>query len=84
VDEIYQATLVRPTLSLARWLSDSVDLGAIDRAVDGFGAAVAGAGERIRRLQDGQFPHYAIAVLLGAVLILAFYIVAGGPGDSLP
>jgi NADH-quinone oxidoreductase subunit L len=77
VDEIYQATLVRPTLSVARWLSASVDLGAIDRAVDGFGAAVAGAGERMRQLQGGQFHHYAIAMLLGVILLLGVYLIAG-------
>ena len=31
-----------------------------------------------------MFHHHAIAVLIGAVLILAFYIAAGGSGDSLP
>jgi NADH-quinone oxidoreductase subunit L len=77
VDEIYRAALVRPVLSLARWLSDSFDAGVIDRAIDGFGAAVAGMGERMRQMQSGQFHHYAIAMLLGAVLLLGFYLVAG-------
>ena len=77
VDEIYQAALVRPTLSLARWLSDSFDAGVIDRAVDGFGAAAAGMGERMRQMQSGQFHHYAIAMLLGVILLLGFYLVAG-------
>jgi NADH-quinone oxidoreductase subunit L len=77
VDEIYRAALVRPTLSLARWLSDSFDAGVIDRAIDGFGAAVAGMGERMRQVQSGQFHHYAIAMLLGVILLLGFYLVAG-------
>jgi NADH-quinone oxidoreductase subunit L len=77
VDEIYQAALVRPALSLARWLSDSFDAGVIDRAVDGFGAAVAAMGERMRQMQSGQFHHYAIAFLLGVILLLGFYLVAG-------
>jgi NADH-quinone oxidoreductase subunit L len=77
VDEIYHAALVRPALSLARWLSDSFDAGVIDRAVDGFGAAVAATGERMRRMQSGQFHHYAIAFLLGVILLLGFYLVAG-------
>ncbi len=77
VDEIYRATLVRPALSLAMWLSDSFDAGVIDRAVDGFGAAVAGMGERMREIQSGQFHHYAIAMLLGVILLLGFCLVAG-------
>jgi NADH-quinone oxidoreductase subunit L len=77
VDEIYRAALVRPALSLAMWLSDSFDAGVIDRAVDGFGAAVAGMGERMREIQSGQFHHYAIAMLLGVILLLGFCLVAG-------
>jgi NADH-quinone oxidoreductase subunit L len=77
VDEIYQAALVRPALSLARWLSGSFDAGVIDRAVDGFGTAVSGMGERMRRMQSGQFHEYAIAMLLGVILLLGFYLMAG-------
>ena len=107
VDEIYQAALVRPTLSLARWLSgpvdagvidravngvgeafesfggwlsDSIDVGVIDRAVDGFGEAVACIGRQARLLQGGQFHHYAIAVLLGAILLLGVCLAAGIAG----
>ena len=77
VDEIYQATLVRPTLSLARWLSGSIDVGVIDRAVNGFGETVAGIGQWMRQMQRGQFHHYAIAMLLGVILLLGFYLAAG-------
>jgi NADH-quinone oxidoreductase subunit L len=104
VDEVYQAVIVRPVLGFAEWLSESVDVGiidrafegfsgllegigkwlsacieggVIDRAVDGFGAAVAGMGERMRQMQSGQFHHYAIAMLLGVILLLGFYLVAG-------
>jgi NADH:ubiquinone oxidoreductase subunit 5 (subunit L)/multisubunit Na+/H+ antiporter MnhA subunit len=77
VDEFYQAALVRPALARAGWLSASVDLGAIDRAVGGLGKTAEGVGERMRRMQTGEFPHYAIAMLLGAVLLLGFCLVAG-------
>jgi NADH-quinone oxidoreductase subunit L len=107
VDEIYQAALVRPTLSLARWLSDSFDTGVIDRAVNGVaaafeeigrwlsgpvdggvidravhgaGEAFAGIGRRLRLLQSGQFHHYAIAMLLGAILLLGVCLAAGVAG----
>lgn len=62
---------------LGKWLSVCIEEGVIDRAFDGFGAAVAGMGERMRQMQSGQFHHYAIAMLLGAVLLLGFYLVAG-------
>jgi hypothetical protein len=34
-------------------------------------------GERMRQMQSGQFHHYAIAMLLGVILLLGFYLVAG-------
>lgn len=77
VDELYQAALVRPALSLARWLSESFDAGIVDRAVDGLGAAVADTGTRMRQMQSGQFHHYAFAFLLGVVLLLGIYLLAG-------
>jgi NADH-quinone oxidoreductase subunit L len=80
VDEIYQATLVRPMLRAARWLSASVEEGVIDRAVDGVGAALKGIGRQLRQAQSGQFHQYAVAVVVGAVLILGLYLVAGWRG----
>jgi NADH-quinone oxidoreductase subunit L len=53
VDEIYQAALVRPTLSLAHWLSDSFDSGVIDRAVNGVGAASEEIGKWLSASVDG-------------------------------
>jgi len=35
-------------------------------------------GERMRRMQSGQFHHYAIAVLLGAILLLGVVLAVGG------
>ncbi|MBM2828702.1 MAG: hypothetical protein HW408_1234, partial [Actinobacteria bacterium] len=65
---------------VGKWLSTCVEGGVIDRAVDGFGAAVAGIGRWMRMMQSGQFHHYAIAVVLGVILMLGVYIVAGLAG----
>jgi NADH-quinone oxidoreductase subunit L len=62
---------------VGKWLSTCVEGGVIDHAVDGFGAAVAGMGERMRQMQGGQFHHYAIAMLLGAILLLGVCLAAG-------
>jgi len=34
-------------------------------------------GERVRRMQSGQFHQYAVAVLLGAVLLLGVVLLVG-------
>jgi NADH-quinone oxidoreductase subunit L len=80
VDEIYQATLVRPMLRAARWLAASVEEGVIDRAVNGVGEAVREAGRCLRQAQSGQLHHYALAVVVGAILILGLYLAAGWTG----
>ncbi len=61
---------------VGKWLSTCIEGGVIDRAVDGFGAAVAGMGERMRRMQSGQFHHYAIVALLGVILLLGVCLAA--------
>jgi NADH-quinone oxidoreductase subunit L len=65
---------------VGKWLSTSIEGGVIDRAVDAFGAAVAGTGERMRRMQSGQFHHYAIVALLGVILLLGVCLAAGIAG----
>ena len=134
VDEVYQAVIVRPVLGLARWLSETVDVGIIDRAFEGVGVALEGFGEWLsssveggvidrafegfsvaleglgkwlsrsieggvidravdgigeafgavgrfaRAVQSGQFHHYALAVLAGAILLLGIFLAAGFRG----
>jgi NADH-quinone oxidoreductase subunit L len=65
---------------VGKWVSTRIEGGVIDRAVDGFGAAVAGIGGRMRLLQSGRFDHYAIAALLGAILLLGVCLAAGIAG----
>jgi NADH-quinone oxidoreductase subunit L len=65
---------------LGKWLSVCIEEGVIDRVFDGFGAAVAGMGERMRQMQSGQFHHYAIVALLGAILLLGVVLAAGIAG----
>ena len=77
VDEIYHATLVRPMLRAARWLAASFEQGILDRAVNGVGAAVTEAGRHLRQAQSGQLHHYALAVVVGAILIVGLYLVGG-------
>ena len=61
----------------AKWLSGSVEEGVIDRAVNGVGEAVREAGRHLRQTQSGQLHHYALAVVVGAILILGLYLMAG-------
>jgi NADH-quinone oxidoreductase subunit L len=51
-----------------------VDQGVIDGAVNDLAGAVGDAASRGRRLQTGLVRTYAVGVLGGAVLLLAFLI----------
>jgi NADH-quinone oxidoreductase subunit L len=46
----------------------------IDGVVNGVGAATRGAGQVLRRLQNGYVRSYALGVVVGAVLLMAFVL----------
>jgi NADH-quinone oxidoreductase subunit L len=77
VDELYDALIVRPIVSVSRGLWRFIDAGLIDGAVNGVGYASRAFGWVGSRLQTGQLNTYAFAAVLGALLLLAL-VVAGG------
>ncbi len=75
IDEAYDRSLVRPTLSAAQGLWKHVDMAIIDGAVNGVARAIAWGGWFIRLTQSGQTQHYALGMTLGAVVILTVYLL---------
>jgi NADH-quinone oxidoreductase subunit L len=76
VDEIYDTLFVQPIKLLStKGLWRVTDVGLIDGAVNGVGVAVRGSSMALRRLQTGSVRAYAAGLLVGAVLIVAFYVV---------
>lgn len=76
VDEIYQMLIVSPLLALAQWFAKVIDQQGIDRIVNLLGDNTFEAGEYVKRIQTGLIPNYALSILLGAVLILTYFILA--------
>jgi NADH-quinone oxidoreductase subunit L len=75
VDEIYDAAVVQPIhIVSAEGLWKTLDVRLIDGAVNGVGAAVQGGSEGLRRLQTGSVRAYAASLLLGAVMVLGYYL----------
>jgi NADH-quinone oxidoreductase subunit L len=72
VDEIYDALFVRPGKSLALGLYRWIDSKAIDGTVNGAAAAVGYASKRLRLAETGYVRNYALAMLAGAVLLIAY------------
>jgi NADH-quinone oxidoreductase subunit L len=75
VDEAYDRTVVRPTVTLADRLWERVDMGLIDAAVNGVARAIAWWGWLMRLIQSGQAQHYALGMTVGAVLLLGVYLL---------
>jgi NADH-quinone oxidoreductase subunit L len=61
-----------PATAFARFLSEGVERGGIDGAVNGVAAAARGGGGGLRRLQTGLVRNYALGIALGTVLLLLY------------
>jgi NADH-quinone oxidoreductase subunit L len=77
VDEIYDATVVKPVVGGSRVLLwKGADVGLIDGIANGIAARARDAGSVLRLLQSGNIRSYAAWVVFGSVLL----IVAMGMG----
>jgi NADH-quinone oxidoreductase subunit L len=75
VDEIYDATVVKPVQAVSReGLWRGVDVGVIDGAVNGVAAIVDAGSLALRRLQTGSVRAYAGSLFIGVVLMLGYYL----------
>jgi len=75
VDEIYDATVVRPVQAVSReGLWRGVDVGVIDGAVNGVATIVDAGSMVLRRLQTGSVRAYAGSFFIGVVLMLGYYL----------
>jgi NADH-quinone oxidoreductase subunit L len=75
VDEAYDRIMVQPTFRIADRMWTRIDVGMIDGAVNGVARAIAWWGWFMRLFQSGQTQHYALGMMLGAVLILTAYLL---------
>jgi NADH-quinone oxidoreductase subunit L len=74
VDEIYDAIIVRPLVTVSRAFWRFIDNGLIDGAVNGTGYAARAFGWVGAQLQTGQLNTYAFAAVLGVLLLLALVV----------
>jgi NADH-quinone oxidoreductase subunit L len=70
VDEAYDATIVKPTASLANGLWKGVDTQVIDGTVNGTARLMELWGATIRTIQTGNVQNYAMSFLVGVTVIL--------------
>jgi NADH-quinone oxidoreductase subunit L len=74
VDELYDATVVNPIKTGSDFLWLGVDDKVVDGAVNGSAGTIAWLSAHLRKLETGFVQNYALAILLGAVLIAGYLI----------
>lgn len=78
VDDAYAAAFVVGGGAAARWAAASFDQKGIDGAVNGVARLTGAVARRLRPLQTGFVRSYAVAVLVGTVGLLAWFMTRGG------
>ena len=74
VDELYDAAVVEPIKNGSDFLWHGVDETVIDGAVNGSATTVGWLSSQLRKLETGFVQSYALAILIGAVLVTGYLI----------
>jgi NADH-quinone oxidoreductase subunit L len=78
LDEFYNGYIVDPITKLSReGLWKGFDLGFIDGVVNGIGHFVSELGNLVRHVQVGFVRSYAAFIMLGAIVVLGYFIYYG-------
>lgn len=75
VDQLYDFTVARPGRWLANVFWTDIDGRLINGATDGLGNAFRNVGGRLRSLQTGYARGYALAMLIGIVVVVAIVVM---------
>lgn len=75
VDEIYQVLFVSSAKSIGIGLWKGIDEFIIDGTVNGIAYLIGWLSSLIRKIQTGLVQHYAFSMIIGGVIILAYYII---------
>lgn len=73
-DEIYQFTIVRPTMMISKFLREFIDQSVINRFINSIGNSTLIVGEKLRLIQTGNIGFYIIIMFFSilAILIINF------------
>jgi NADH-quinone oxidoreductase subunit L len=75
VDEAYTEAIVKPLRMAGDFLAEAVEERSIDGAVNALARLTGLLGEGVRRLQSGQVRDYALAVFVGVVAVVVYFVV---------
>jgi NADH-quinone oxidoreductase subunit L len=75
VDEAYAEAIVKPLRMAGDFLAEAVEERSIDGAVNALARLTGLLGEGVRRLQSGQVRDYALAIFVGVVAVVVYFVV---------
>lgn len=75
IDELYNATVIRPLVWVSENLWLHLDVSFIDRCTYWCADLVKGAGNMVRTFQNGNLQQYAMYMALGLVVFLSFILM---------
>jgi len=76
VDELYEFIFVRGTLKAGALLMKVVDEWIIEGLINGSADWTSKAGGRLRRVQTGFVQEYAFGIIVGAIIVVGWLVVA--------
>jgi NADH-quinone oxidoreductase subunit L len=74
VDELYDAVFVTPCKKIGTFLWQVVDARLVDGVVNGCAWVIRGVGTGLRYTQSGYLYNYAMAMVVGVVVIVGIYV----------
>jgi NADH-quinone oxidoreductase subunit L len=77
VDEALETVLIRPIIWVGREFSHYLEGDVLDGGSRGIGSIFRGLSGALRRLQSGFVRNYALAILVGVLLIVLYYAIRG-------
>ena len=77
VDELLILVVIEPALWIGRTANRLLERDALDGGSQSLGKLFLGASKLLRRLQTGYVRNYALAILIGVLLIIVYYAVRG-------
>ena len=76
LDELYRVLIVIPFYGAASVFAQVIEKNGIDAFVIGLGSAVRNASSTLREVQTGFVRSYGLVMLLGVVVIVAWFVFA--------
>ena len=74
-DEIYNFLFVKPTEWLSKQFHAIIEMGVLNKSINGITLALSHSGELIRKWQSGLVANYLLWMVLGIVGMVLYYLI---------